>query len=258
MTQATANSSSPALHLTGVGQVFGRVRALENVTLEVKAGERRAIIGTNGAGKTTLLNAIAGDFPPTSGRITYFGQDVTRLPAHQRSRLGIARTYQTSLLLRGLSVLENVFLAVRGARGERLGFIRPKADHPDMLHAARVLEQVGLEALIHAHANDLSHGQGRLLELAMALSAQPKIILLDEPAAGLSPLDRPKLTALLANLPRDLTLVFIEHDMDVALQLADFVTVMKDGTILAEGTPAQITQDERVQAMYLGHGAGHA
>ena len=245
---------APALRLTGIGRRFGALHAVRDVTLTVAAGERRAVLGPNGAGKTTLFNLVCGDIPPSEGRIAFFGADITHLPPHRRTRLGIGRTYQTSLLFNGLGVLDNLYLAVRGGRPGRFSVRRPGRGDPDLARARALAERMRLAHVAERPVADLSHGQRRQLEVGMALACDPKVLMLDEPAAGLSPGDRPELLALLKGLPRSLTLILVEHDMDVALPASDVVTVMKDGAIAVEAPPDRIGSDPVVQAIYLGGG----
>ncbi|MDR7126650.1 ABC transporter ATP-binding protein [Pseudotabrizicola sp. 4114] len=247
-------ADTDALVLTGVGRSFGALAAVSDVTLRIRQGERRAVLGPNGAGKTTLFNTICGDYPPTSGSIQLFGQDISRLKPHQRARLGIGRTYQTSLLFSGLTVLENLYLAVRGARKGRFSLLKAGKNDADVARARTLAERVRVSALLDTQVDAISHGQRRQLEIGMALAGAPRLLMLDEPAAGLSAAERPELIALIRSLPRDLTLVLIEHDMDVALANADMVTVMKDGKVVVENTPDRIADDPVVQAIYLGGG----
>jgi branched-chain amino acid transport system ATP-binding protein len=235
-----------------VGRLFGALAAVRDVTFDIAHGERRAILGPNGAGKTTLFNLICGDFMPTSGTVRLFGEDITRLPAHHRARRGIGRTYQTSLLFTGLTVLENLFVAVRGARPGRFSFRVPGLADPDRAKARALAERVRLSHVADRPVAELSHGQRRQLEVGMALACDPRLLMLDEPAAGLSAAERPELNRLLKELPRDLTLILIEHDMDVALPNADMVTVMKDGAVVVENTPDRIQDDPLVYEIYLG------
>ena len=246
--------TQPAIRLQGVSRRFGALQAVRDVSFDIRPGERRAVLGPNGAGKTTLFNTICGDFPPTSGSIALFGRDITRLSPHQRTRLGIGRTYQTSLLFNGLSVLENLFVAVRGLQPNRFSFLRPRRGDPAMATARALADRMRLSHLLAAEVISLSHGQRRQLEVGMALAGDPRVLMLDEPAAGLSPGDRPELLKLLHDLPRSLTLVLIEHDMDIALPAADIVTVMKDGEVAVEAPPDRIADDPVVQAIYLGGG----
>ena len=246
----------PAIELKNVGRRFGALQAVRDVTFDVAVGERHAVLGPNGAGKTTLFNAICGDFPPTSGTIRLFGEDISHMPAHRRARRGIGRTYQQSLLFNGLSVRDNLFVAVRGVKPRRFSFLVPGADDPHVAKAREVAERVRLGHVLDVAVGDLSHGQRRQLEVGMALASDPRILMLDEPAAGLSPVERPELSKLLKDLPKDLTIVLIEHDMDVALPFADLVTVMKDGAVVVSDTPRRIQDDPVVHEIYLGHG-GH-
>jgi branched-chain amino acid transport system ATP-binding protein len=246
--------STPAIRLSNVSRRFGALQAVRDVSFDVAPGERRAIIGPNGAGKTTLFNTICGDFPPSSGQIELFGTDITRARPHQRTRLGIGRTYQTSLLFNGLSVLENLFIAVRGVQPYRWSLLRPRQDDPALAKARALAERVQLASLLGERVLNLSHGQRRQLEIGMALAGDPKVLMLDEPAAGLSAGERPGLLGMLRALPRSVTLILIEHDMDIALPAADIVTVMKDGEVVVEAPPDRIEDDPTVQAIYLGTG----
>lgn len=247
-------SSIPAIRLENLSRRFGALHAVRSVTMNVMPGERRAILGPNGAGKTSLFNAICGDFPPTAGRVLLFDQDITRLPPHRRTRLGIGRTYQTSLLFNGLSVRDNLFLAVRGVKSGRFSMRVAGAGHPDRAEAEALAERMRLSHLLDRLVEELSHGQRRQLEVGMALAGKPRVLMLDEPAAGLSPGDRPELLRLLRDLPRELTLILIEHDMDIALPAADIVTVMKDGAVVVEAPPGEIENNAVVQSIYLGGG----
>lgn len=243
-----------ALVADKVERSFGALKAVRDVTLTIAPGERRAILGPNGAGKTTLFNTICGDYPPTAGRITLFGQDITSLTPHRRARLGIGRTYQSSLLFTGLTVLENLYLGVRGAMPNRLSLWKAGGDDPSLAKARRIAEQVRVDTLCGARIDSISHGQRRQVEVGMALASDPRLLMLDEPAAGLSAAERPELVKLIRELPRELTLILIEHDMDVALPNCDIVTVMKDGAVVVENTPDRIADDPVVQSIYLGGG----
>jgi branched-chain amino acid transport system ATP-binding protein len=252
---SAAVSAEPVLRLRGVGRRFGGLQAVRDVDLEVRAGERRAVLGPNGAGKTTLFNVIAGEFPPTSGSIELFGEDVTILPARTRVGLGLTRTYQTSRLFLGLSVADNLYLSVVGVRGGRLRpVLRPGRDGALRAKARDVAEAVGLAGELGTLVRNLSHGEQRQLEVGMALAGEPKLMMLDEPAAGLSRAERVKLTEMLIALARDVTLILIEHDMDVALTVAEYVTMMHDGQVIVEGTPAEIRANQLVHDLYLGKG----
>src|SRR6202171_3279327 len=246
-------SAEPILHLRGVGRRFGGLRAVADVTLEVKPGERRAILGPNGAGKTTLFNIISGEFPPTEGRIELFGRDVTRDPARRRARAGLSRTFQPSKLLLGLSVEDNLYLSVLGVRNGHLLPIRLPGREREIRERARsAAEAIGLGARLQTLVRELAHGERRQLEVGMAEASSPKLMLLDEPAAGLSPGERNKLTEQLLALDPGMTLILIEHDMDVALRVAQWVTMMHDGRIVVEGSPAMIRENQTVHDLYTG------
>jgi branched-chain amino acid transport system ATP-binding protein len=245
--------SAPLLEVRGLTRWFGGLAAVQGFEIAVAEGQIVGLIGPNGAGKTTLFNVVAGDYAPTSGRVFLFGEDVTRVPAQLRTRRGLGRTYQTVLLFGGLSVADNLFLAVRGVRPGRFSVVRPGANDDHRAKAAEMAELVGLADVAETLVNQLAHGQLRQLELGMALASDPRLLMLDEPAAGLSPGERQSLSRLLAGLPRSITMVLIEHDMDVALALADRVTVMHQGRIIADATPAEIQANATVQAIYLGH-----
>jgi branched-chain amino acid transport system ATP-binding protein len=247
---AVANSigSGDALVLEGVTRAFGALKAIEDVSFSVAAGERRAVIGANGAGKTTLFNVITGDFPATAGRVLFFGDDITLQPPHERIRAGLRRTYQSSLLFRELTVRDNLYLAVRGVTRKRYSFLREKSNR----QAEELLDRVRLRAVADQPVSVLSHGQQRQLEIGMALAGAPRLILFDEPAAGLSPAERAELVALLRALPTHMGFILIEHDLDIALRVVDRVTVMHNGRLLKEGSPAEIENDPQVQAIYMG------
>ena len=249
----TPESAEPILRLRGIGRRFGGVYAVRDVDLDVHPGERRALLGPNGAGKTTLFNVVSGEFPPTAGRVELFGRDVTTMPARTRAKLGLTRTFQTSRLFLGLTVEDNLYLAVLGVRGGHLRPVRlPGRDGPLRRRARDLAERVGLEGQLGTVVGSLSHGEQRQLEVGMARAGDPKIMMLDEPAAGLSRGERLALTELLLTLERDVTLVLIEHDMDVALRVAERVTMMHDGRVIVEGTPAEIRANQLVHDLYLG------
>jgi len=238
-------SQQHALVLEGVSRNFGALRAIEDVSFSVAAGERRAVIGANGAGKTTLFNVITGDFPASAGRVLFFGEDVTLHPPFERIRSGLRRTYQSSLLFRDLTVRDNLFLALRGVTRNRYSFFRQRSSN-------ELLERVRLTHLADQLVSSLSHGQQRQLEIGMALAGAPRLILFDEPAAGLSPAERAELVALLGSLPSHMGYILIEHDLEIALRVVSQVTVMHNGRILKHGTPAEIENDAEVQAIYMG------
>lgn len=244
--------SGDALTLTGVTRAFGALRAVDDVTLSVTAGQKYAILGSNGAGKTTLFNAITGDFPPTSGRIQFFGEDITMLPPHERIRKGLRRTYQSSLLFRDLTVRDNLFLAVRGVANGRYSFRRAGVRHTSTMATNDLLDRARLSHIADERVANLAHGQQRQLEIGMALAGAPRLILFDEPAAGLSPAERGELVALLRSIPVHMSFVLIEHDLDIALRVVDRVTVMHNGRVLRTGSPTEIENDAQVQAIYMG------
>ncbi len=244
--------SGDALVLDHVTREFGALRAVDSVSLNVAAGQKYAVLGSNGAGKTTLFNAITGDFPPTSGRIHFFGEDITELPPYERIRKGLRRTYQSSLLFRELTVRDNLFLAVRGVHSGRFGFMRPRLSHASQRATDDLLDRARLSHLAGERVANLAHGQQRQLEIGMALAGAPRLILFDEPAAGLSPAERRELVALLTALPTHMSFVLIEHDLDIALRVVQQVTVMHNGQVLRHGTPEQIENDAQVQAIYMG------
>lgn len=243
-----------ALSLSGVSRNFGGIRAVADITFDVSHGQRLTVIGTNGAGKSTLFNLIAGVYPLSSGSIHVFGEDVSQQPAHKRAGLGIARTFQTSKLFQGLSVRENLYISLRQALGEqKLNWLANPASS-SRLHkeSSEILEKVDLLKKADTLVSDISHGESRQLEVAMALAMRPKILMLDEPAAGISPTERGRLVDLLKSLDKDMSVVLIEHDMAVALAVADEVIVMHDGNMFMRGTPDEIRDSKAVRDLYLG------
>jgi branched-chain amino acid transport system ATP-binding protein len=248
----TPLASGNALELRGVTRVFGALRAIDDVTFSVPAGQRRAVLGANGAGKTTLFNAITGDFPATSGMVRFFDEDVSDLPPYERIRRGLRRTYQSSLLFRDLTVRDNLFLAARGITRGRYSFWRPRISHSTRVATEEVLHRVRLDNVANETVASLSYGQQRQLEIGMALAGAPRLILFDEPAAGLSPSERRELVLLLKAFPPHMGFVLIEHDLDIALKVVEQVTVMHNGRVLKHGTPEQIENDAEVQAIYMG------
>jgi branched-chain amino acid transport system ATP-binding protein len=248
-------ASGNALELRGVTKLFGALAAISDITFSVRPGERRAVLGSNGAGKTTLFNCITGDFLPTSGTIRLFGEDVTTFPAYERIRRGLRRTYQISLLFGGLSVADNVYVACRGVSRGRFSLLRPRRGDPLLTRAAELIEAVHLTPARDTLVSELSYGQQRQLEIALALAGAPRFILFDEPAAGLSPTERRELIEILNGLPGHIGYIIIEHDMDVALRVSESVTMMHNGRVFKEGTPAEIESDPEVQELYLGDGS---
>ena len=251
-----SSNSAFALELDGVGRQFGALVALANIHLRVRAGERRAVLGSNGAGKTTLFNAVTGDFPPTSGRIRFFGEDVTDFPVQERIRRGLRRTYQISQLFAGLTVIDSIFVACRGVSRQRFSLVRSGATDATRAQALAIAHSVHLDDILERPVAILSHGQQRQLEIALALTGAPRFILFDEPAAGLSPAERRDLVTILNTLPSHIGYIIIEHDLDVALRVSSAVAMMHNGRIFKEGMPGEIESDPEVQAIYLGGGHG--
>jgi branched-chain amino acid transport system ATP-binding protein len=246
--------TTPALEITDLQKRFGGLHATRDVSLRIMPGERRLLIGPNGAGKTTLFNQIAGDFLPDSGEIRLFGQDMTRLPTRSRVRLGLGRTYQVLTLFPRDTLQHNVVLSLLGHRKggwSMLGALAARRDLQDRAEAALV--QVGLASALGRPVSETSYGERRRLELAMALAQQPKVLLLDEPLAGLSSDERETVSAVLDAIPRDVTILLIEHDMDVALAFADRITLLNFGQVVLEGTRTEVTSDPRTREVYLGH-----
>lgn len=232
---------------------FGGVHAVAGVSITVPPGERRAIIGPNGAGKTTLFNCLTGVLRPTTGRVLLFGHDVTQVPEHGRARMGVGRTYQITNVFAGLTVLENVVLAVHGTAPQKWIMHRSVEALPESRERALTeLERVGLAHRAPVVVRQLSYGERRQLELALALASRPRVLLLDEPTAGLAPGERQRMSATIARVPRDVTVILIEHDMSVVMGLADRVTVLHRGQVLLEGAPDTIQADAQVRDVYLG------
>lgn len=236
---------------------FGGVHALRGIDFDVAQGERLAILGPNGAGKTTLFNIIAGDFAPTVGLVMIDGRDVSTAPARMRPRLGVARTYQRTSLFAGMTVEDNLYVAIVGKEGGHLRLFNNKRDVGFRLRAREAAERVWLGEKLSQKVDSLSHGEQRQLEVGMAMSVDPSLLLLDEPASGLSRGERQRLTEMLLNLEDSITLIIIEHDMEVALTVADRVIVMHDGQIVAEGTPTEVRANQLVHDIYLGRIGSH-
>jgi branched-chain amino acid transport system ATP-binding protein len=255
---SSADHAVPILRLRGIGRRFGGLLAVHDVDLDVRQGERRAVLGPNGAGKTTLFNVICGDLPPTSGTIELFGDDVTGRPARARVDRGLARTYQQSRQFLGLTVEDSIYLAIVGVEGGHLRpFPRPKHDRELRERAREAAGRVAIDDKLGERVGDLSHGEHRQVAIAMALAARPRVLMLDEPASGLSRGERVLLTDLLLALERSITLIVIEHDMDIALRVADSVTMMHDGGVIVEGTPDEIRANQTVHDLYLGREFGN-
>jgi branched-chain amino acid transport system ATP-binding protein len=242
-----------ALEIRGLQKAFGGLRVTADVNLAVASGERRLIIGPNGAGKTTLFNLITGELRPDAGRVALFGRDITALPARARPHLGLARTYQIITLFPRETLLRNVTLSLLGLSPLRWNPVKPLDRQEALLAPARAaLARVGLEGLADRPLAQTSYGERRRVEIAMALAQQPKVLLLDEPFAGLSIDERKEVQKLLLSIPREITVVMIEHDMDVALELAERITLMHFGEVIVEGTRAEVVAHPRTREVYLG------
>ena len=242
-----------AVSIEAVAVRFGGVTAVDGVALEVVAGERVGLLGPNGAGKTTLFNVIGGQVRATAGAVRLFGTDVSRLPARARARLGLARTFQITRLFPKLTLRENVMLAVQAFHPGRFAMYRTASSYRDL--GARVDELMAawkLDDKAGVTVRHLSYGDQRQLEIVMAIANRPRVLLLDEPTAGLSPAETASVSALVAALPRDITVLFIEHDMDVAFRIADRIAVLHQGRVIADGAPDAIRADAGIREIYFG------
>jgi branched-chain amino acid transport system ATP-binding protein len=249
------------LSAQGLVMRFGGITATNNVTLNLQRGARHALIGPNGAGKTTLINLLTGVLEPTAGRITLEGQDITELAPHQRVRRGMVRTFQINQLFDTLTPMETLALTVSQHRGLGGKWWQALGSNAAVnQRCEELLEQFHLTSVMNQTTNVLAYGKRRLLEIAIALACEPRVLLLDEPVAGVPAGEREELLQTVAALPADVSVLLIEHDMDLVFSFAKRMTVLVNGTVLTEGTPEQIANDPRVKAVYLGHGeeAGHA
>ena len=245
--------SEPLLQVTNLAKRFEGIVATDDLTLDVAAGDLHAVIGPNGAGKTTLISQLGGQTVPDAGRIRFAGHDITRLPMYRRSRLGLARSFQITSLFLNLSVLDNVALAVQAHAGHSFHFWRNARKVPHLRKAAQAaLDRVGLGHRADVLVSRLSHGEQRELELAVALATRPQLLLLDEPMAGLGSTESARMVKLLQELRREVTIVLVEHDMDAVFALADRITVLVYGRVIASGLPQEIRQNEEVKRAYLG------
>jgi branched-chain amino acid transport system ATP-binding protein len=243
----------PLLRIEGLSKRFGGVVACDAVTLDVPAGELHAVIGPNGAGKTTLIGQLTGEVAPNAGRIRFDGRDITALPVWRRSMLGLARSFQITSLFLDFTVLDNVALAVQARTGHSFHFWRDARGEPELREPARAaLARVGLSGRADAVVASLSHGEHRQLEIAMALATGPRMLLLDEPMAGMGPEESARMVALLRELKQELTILLIEHDMEAVFALADRITVLVYGRVIATGAPEAIRANPEVRQAYLG------
>jgi branched-chain amino acid transport system ATP-binding protein len=247
--------AEPAIEVGELAKVFGGLAAVDGVSLAVAAGERRVLIGPNGAGKTTLFHCVTGTLKPTRGSVRLFGRDVTHDAEHRRTALGMGRTFQITNVFAELTLAENLALAIVGTDRRKWVMHRPVEAFGEVRRQAlEGLAAVGLAERADWPVKLVSYGERRQLELALALNTRPKVLFLDEPCAGLSPSERQRISRMIAALPRDITLVMIEHDMDVALGLADRVTVLHQGRVILEGTPEEVRANPQVRDVYFGHG----
>jgi len=240
------------LEVRGLTKNFGALRATDNIDFDVAEGETHAVIGPNGAGKTTFISQLAGNLRPDAGSVRFAGEDVTRLPAHARARKGLARSFQITSVFPDFSALHNVALAVQAQLGSG-GFWRPAHRDPALLEPARaLLEEVGLGARLNALAANMSHGEHRQLEVAMALATRPRLLLLDEPMAGMGTEESQRMIELLQKLKQTRTIILVEHDMDAVFRLADRISVLVYGRVIATGKPEEIRVNPEVRRAYLG------
>ncbi len=245
--------SEPLLQIDHLAKRFGGIVATDDVVLNVAPGELHAVIGPNGAGKTTLIAQLAGQSKPDSGRIRFAGHDISALPVYRRSRLGLARSFQITSLFLDLSVVDNVALAVQAHAGHSFRFWRNARLETELRQPARAaLDRVGLSERADLPASALSHGEHRQLELAMALAGSPRLLLLDEPMAGLGPEESARMVAMLRALKSEVTILLVEHDMEAVFALADRITVLVYGRVIASGAPAGIRANAQVREAYLG------
>jgi branched-chain amino acid transport system ATP-binding protein len=242
-----------ALRLEGVSRFFGGLGAVQNVTFDVETGARLAIIGPNGAGKTTLFNLISGELLPTAGHIYAFGRDVTHLAPHRRTALGLGRTYQITNLFPRLSVLENIVLAVQALERTKYVALKPQRAYAHLYERGRgLLDPLGLWDVRDVSVVSLSYGEQRALEIAMALAARPRLLLLDEPTAGLAHAETQTVQRIIRDLPREITILLIEHDMAVVFGVCERIMVLNYGEVVTAGSAENVAQDARVRQIYLG------
>ena len=241
------------LEIKGLCKHFGGVVAVDEVDLAVRAGEVHALIGPNGAGKTTLIAQVSGSLAPDAGRILFDGHDITKAPQHLRVKAGLARSYQITSIFRRFSVLDNLALAVQARSGSSLSFWRPVAGEKALFdEAASIAGEVGLASRVSSVAGNLAHGEQRALEVGLALATQPKLVLLDEPVAGMGPEESQRMIELIQRIRAKVTVLLVEHDMDAVFRLADRISVLVNGRVIASGAPQAIRADAEVRRAYLG------
>lgn len=251
--------SQTVMQASGLVKRFDGIVATDHVSLSLPLGARHALIGPNGAGKTTLINLLTGVLPPTEGRIELMGQDISPLAAHQRVALGLVRTFQINQLFASMTPLQTLAMVVSQQRGlARCWWPRLGQDPMVVQRSEHLLELFRLTSVMHQNTTQLPYGKRRLLEMAIALACEPKVLLLDEPMAGVPAGERDELLHTLATLPADVSVLLIEHDMDLVFEFAQRITVLVNGAVLMEGDPAEVSSDPRVKAVYLGQGEVHA
>jgi branched-chain amino acid transport system ATP-binding protein len=249
---------SAVLRTEGLSRSWGALQAVRQISFSLAAGARHALIGPNGAGKTTFVNLLTGTVPPQAGDVFLDGERITHLPQHRRVKRGMTRTFQITTLFPGLTVLESVVLAICERKGLGAAWWRPVARHAaEIEEGRRILRDLHLEAEADVLTRSLPYGKQRLLEIAVALASRPRVLLLDEPAAGIPVGESAEIFGVLASLPREVTILFIEHDMNLVFRFAERITVLVEGSILVEGAPEEIAANPRVREVYLGDGGGH-
>jgi ABC-type branched-subunit amino acid transport system ATPase component len=247
--------SRPALQIIGLNKNFGALQVARDINFSLQKGARHALIGPNGAGKTTFVNLITGALRPGSGTIHLAGSDITGLTQAQRSRRGLARTFQINQLFRGLTILENIAMAIAERNGASRSLLRPLGRHSEITdEAIELLQRLQLQQVALKPIRELAYGQQRLVEIAIALAQRPQVLLLDEPAAGVPSSENRIILDVIEALSDDISIMIIEHDMEVVFRFAERITVLVSGSVLTEGTPDEIAADEQVRAVYLGEG----
>ncbi len=254
MNARSENKPDPIFELKGISKSFDGLQALDNVTLQIHHGERHAIIGPNGAGKTTLFNVITGELDPDAGEIFLFKRMLNKRPTRRRIHMGMGRTYQITNLFQELTAEENIFLAVNGSAKKTLSLFKSwRSERAKITRVLRIAEQIGLQKeLLQTPVKELSYGDQRKLDLSLAIAGNPKLLLLDEPMAGLARGERPQIASLIKNLDPQIAVIVIEHDIDVAFDMVEKVTVLHMGRIIAQGDPATIRMNREVRELYMG------